>query len=252
VEETLLKASKAYMATRKLADENRAALASKLNVEVYLAYIAFSLGLVGAALGRFDESAHWFESVRTDSAMADREFAVEFGMSAWLREAECLRLAGRTREASKVVQCLLNDTSDDQRPESVSSRAAEFQDYLLVRELPIIDWLESPEATAPVQPAYGESLRTAVAGAVAELVSSWERWRGDDYRSLHQQLGGQDGDAGIGTQPEFQSVLLDVWGRGGFLKVAAAIRAKPRAAIAVDAWSGPGDRLLGAYPVSPL
>ena len=235
-EDALHEAYKACVLARKLADENRAALAGETDTDVFIADLAWWLGCITQDLGRSDEAVDWFRCVRTDAAMADANFAFERGRRAWLREAESLRLAGRTREARDVVGHLLDDTTDDERPEEVSSQARAFQIYLDNREMPIINLLDSPEAAAIRQSAHDESLRVVVARAVAELVSSWERWRGEDYRSLLQRFD-TAGSTDITFQSDLQSVLMDVWGRGGFLNVATAIRANPLSAIAVDARS---------------
>ena len=237
-EDALHEAYQACVDARKLADENRTALAGEADTDVFLAMLALWLGDITQDLGQSDEAVHWFRSARTDTAMADATFAFESGMFAWLREAESLRLAGRTREAYEVVGQLLEDTIDDERPDDVSSQARAFQVYLRNRELPIIDWLESPEVAVTGQPARIGSLRVIVAQAVAQLVSSWERWRETGYHSLAQRFGITD-DTDITYQSDLQSVLMDSWGRGGFLNVAAAIRAKPLSAIAVDARSVP-------------
>ena len=80
----------------------------------------------------------------------------------------------------------------------------------------MLQWLESsPAAHEIAELVRTTSLHEAVARQLAPLLSWWTGW-----------------DEG----PESpRSELLDFWGRGGLARVAAAIRARPHAAIAVDA-----------------
>ncbi|MCC9705941.1 hypothetical protein E4N62_12180 [Streptomyces sp. MNU76] len=189
----------------------------KGNAGILLADIAFWSARVAESLGRLEEAAKLFCDVRSDTAMAHPQFSFQVGMEAWLREAEDLRLAGHPERASDLVKSLLTDTDDSDRPDMVSTRARAFDRHLDDRELPTIGWLRSQEARDIALVARRSSLREAVAAQVSPVVSWWEEW--------HNQTGG----------PE--SELLDAWGRGGFLRVAAAVQAKPHDAIAVDVFS---------------
>ncbi len=214
-EKALIEAYEVLDSARKFGEQKRAQL--KGNVDVYLADISFWFARVAEHLGRFDDAAKCFQRVRTDSAMAHSEFSFNVGMEAWLREAEALRLAGYPEKASEAVKHLLSENSDSERPDAISARAHAFNEYLDNRELPTIQWLQSSQAREIAGLVREKSLPKAVAAQVAPLVSWWEDWHG----------------GGIGPESE----LVDVWGRGGFLRVAAAIRTRPHGAIAVDAWS---------------
>jgi nucleoside phosphorylase len=211
-EKTLNDAHDALTQAKSLASTNRETLGA--GVELYLADVSSWLGRVAQALGNPEEAASLFRAVRSDAAMAHPRFAVEAGMDCWLREAESLRLAGRPHDARALIDDLL---ADPRVPDSVGTRTRAFREYLDHRELPVLDWLASDDAAAIARAAVETSLHSAIAQQLAPLVSWWREW--------HKEKSG----------PE--SEFLDFWGRGGFARVAAAVRAKPHSAIAVDACS---------------
>lgn len=200
------------------AEENRWII--KGDVDLWLADINLCLADVADALGRSEQAAKHYRAVRSESVMANPPAAKQLGMEAWLREAECLRLAGRPGDARRTVDELLTHTTEAERTSDISVRAQNLRTYLDERELPVIDWFDSPEANAIARKAKEVrqgSLRGVVAEQIMPLVEWWNEWR----------------EEGVGMEPAF----FDLWGRGGFARVAAAIRAKPHSAIAIDATS---------------
>ena len=189
---------------------------SKLHgdAELFIADVAWWLGRVCVDLGRFDEAAQLLREARSDAAMAHPEFAKQVGAHAWFEEANACRLGGNVDRACVLLDGLL----EDQRPsERLKARAEGLRGYLDHRVRPVVDWLNSNAAQAISRASATDGLRQTVAKQVAPLVAWWRQW--------HKEHSG----------PE--SELLDFWGRGGFARVAAAVRGSPVDAIAVDAQS---------------
>ncbi|MFG2143683.1 hypothetical protein ACGFRG_05720 [Streptomyces sp. NPDC048696] len=196
----------------KFATEQRHRLQG--NPDDYLADIRWSLGRARFDLNLLTEATSLFRQVRTAPAMRFPRFAAEVGMPAWLGEAHSLLRAGRSEEASRTVCELL---ADGRAAGPTRQQAEDLTAYLENTVLPSARWLASPAAKEIASSARSQGLRSTVAEQFAPLAAWWRDWKGDD------------GD----RSP--QSGLFDFWGRGGFTRVAAALRAKPHAAIAVDA-----------------
>jgi hypothetical protein len=183
-------------------------------VDLYLAEVSWWLGRTAVNLGHLDEACECLKAVRSDAAMANRHFRDEVVSRAWQLEAESLALSGRVKEAAGVAGALIaNDGFSDRS----KKRAREFVLYLNEGILPVVDWFSSDAAQSIARDCVVRGLRTTVARQIKPLVEWWQDW--------HKPESGAE------------SELLDFWGRGGFSTVAAAIRMKPYAAIAVDARS---------------
>ncbi len=184
------------------------------DVELYLADLHWWLGRTAVNLGRLEEGAKSLRAVRSDAAMANPRFALEIGAKAWTLEAEALALGGQLPEATKTINDLL---SDSRVPDTVKVRPRAFHRFLQNVVQPTVDWFKSPASLNIQRITIQRGLRTAVSGQFVPLLSWWNEWRAE---------------AG---NPAPYSELFDFWGRGGFSRLAAAIRARPHAAIAVDA-----------------
>lgn len=184
------------------------------NTELFLADVSWWLGRTAINLGRLAEAGEYLKAVRSDAAMANPRFCAEVIPKAWLLEAESLALAGRVHESSTVVASLVDDA---RICDGSKKRAREFAGFLRNRIQPLQDWFDSPEAQSIAHECITRGLHIAIADRVAPLVAWWSDW--------HKPQRGAE------------SELLDFWGRGGFSSVAAAIRARSHAAIAVDATS---------------
>ena len=184
------------------------------DVDLCLADLNVWLGDCAAMLNRPSEAASYFRSARSEAARANTAFWTDRAVPAWLREAEALALSGRLDDASRVTDEVLADAGTGGGTRDQASRFKSYLDEVL---LPTRGWLTSPEATAIASLAKQDSLRAAVSRELSPLVKWWHDWTGE------------------GEGPE--SELLDFWGRGGFARVSAAIRAKPLDAISVDAGS---------------
>jgi nucleoside phosphorylase len=184
------------------------------DVDLCLADLNVWLGDCAAILNRPGRAATCFRAARSEAARANAAFWADRAVPAWLREAEALALSGRVDEASRVTGEILADPGTDGQ---TRDRASHFKSYLDNVLLPTRDWLMSSEATAIASLARQDSLRGAVSRELSPLVNWWQEWAGEKKSP--------------------QSELLDFWGRGGFTRVSAAIRARPLDAIAVDARS---------------
>lgn len=130
-----------------------------------------------------------------------------------LHEAELTAHVGEVGKSQAIVNELLGraDLSDQRR-----SQIQGLNRYLSERLIPTLEWLDSDDAQRVMQQSRRESLHTAIAAISRPLVEWWNAWRTDN--------GPQGGE-----------VLMDFWGRGAFMRIVAAVRARPTHAIAVDA-----------------
>jgi hypothetical protein len=197
---------------KDFANEHRASVRGE--IDLYMADLHWWLGRTAVNMGRLEEGAKVLRAVRSDAAMANPRFASEVGVKAWGLEAEALALSGRLSEATKTVDALL---ADSRLPEAAKKRPHGFRRFLANVVQPTVDWFKSPDALKIQRAVTAHGLRTAVSDQFTPLITWWKEWEAEP-----------DGNCP-------HSEFLDLWGRGGFSRVAAAIRARPHAAIAVDA-----------------
>jgi serine/threonine protein kinase/tetratricopeptide (TPR) repeat protein len=135
--------------------------------------------------------------------------------SAFLRlhEAELLVRLGDIGTARIITDELLK--LSDLSPERME-HIREFDRYLANHVFPTFDWLSSDEAVQVGQQAQHESLCVAIAEIHRPLVEAWNAWREEES-----------------SWPA--SELFDFWGKGAFMRIVSAVRARPTQAIAVDA-----------------
>lgn len=194
------------------ANQNRAVIGG--DIDDFCTEVRWWLARAKKDLNEDDEAAALFRVVRTAPAMANPSFVEAIGMEAWLMEADSLLWAGRGEEAKVVAQMLIDD---GRASEEVMTKVRNIMGYLDNVVLPNKLWLRSSEANAIGDAARRRGLGEAVSEQVAPLVEWWRSWRNEENGH--------------------ESELMDYWGRGGFARVAAALRARPHAAIAVDAAS---------------
>jgi hypothetical protein len=183
------------------------------NVDDFITDMRWWLARAKSDLNRPDEAAEQFHLVRTAPTMRYPGFVAEVGMRAWFYEAVSLLHNGQPEAAGKTISQLL---ADDRVSDDITRQAGPFARYVKNGVLPNRHWLDSPEAQAIATLVRSQGLRRTVAAQLAPLVSWWQEWQDD-----------------VGGGP--QSELLDFWGRGGFARIAAAVRAAPHEAITVDA-----------------
>ncbi|HEY1683976.1 MAG TPA: hypothetical protein VGG19_04385, partial [Tepidisphaeraceae bacterium] len=97
-------------------------------------------------------------------------------------------------------------------------QAADFKRYLDDGIIPVVEWFSGANAARIGEMAKQQGLRTAVAGQTKYLV--------DWYYQVYE-----------GARTHNLREAYDFWGRGGFARVASAVRAVPDSAIAVDAFT---------------
>jgi nucleoside phosphorylase len=187
------------------------AAAIKGDITLFLAEVRSWRGRAQFELGRPAAAATLFAQVHYDAALGNEQFARHVASSAWLAEAENLCLSGQLDAAARTIDAMVADP----RAKAWWPQAQEFQTYLANHLRPTVDWLSSADAHAVTAAARRTSLREALATQLQPLLRWWKVW------SPH--------NAAPYTE------LLDFWARGGFLRLVAAIRGRPHAAIAVDA-----------------
>jgi hypothetical protein len=215
---------------QKLVHDHRAELWG--DIEPFLAEINYWCGLAASHLNRFDEAVEFFRAVWSEPAMVHPGFYAAVGMPARLQGSQALMLAGRIEEAGKVVDALL---ADSRVTDAVRRDAEALQGYINRRLRPMVEWFGSPEAQAIAEESKQVSLREAVARQLAPLVAWWTRWHG--IAGTSEEPGQLPKSLLEAKSGEIESLVLDFWGRGGFSRLAAAIRAKSHAVIAVEARS---------------
>jgi len=196
-----------------LALEKRPALQG--DIELYLADVRWWRARTAFELNRFTQAASLCRLVRSEAAMAHPRFSAEVGLPAWLLEAEALYLGGHPEQALTLVDSL---REDPRATGASAARARAFSQYLTERIQPLLGWLGSAEAAELAQKAKRTSVREVIAEQMGPLLRWWEEWENNKPCAPHSEF-------------------LDFWARGGFLRSAAAVRSRPTAAIAVDAWS---------------
>lgn len=224
--------------------ENRQSLIGRGGADLFLADIEYWRGQVAGSLGRSQEAVTHLQAARSDVAMANPRFAREAGMRAWLLESRALREADSPEAAHKVLGDLvatldgLSDVELASPPlDEIRQQARGFYKYLSETELPLLEWLRSPASQEIGLASRQSSLREAVAEQFGPLVSWWQEWyrREDDPTAkLIKDVWRQQKDY---RQDAYPAAGIDFWGRGGFSRVAAAIRGQPHRAVAVDARS---------------
>ncbi|MCG2808557.1 MAG: hypothetical protein L6413_09885, partial [Coriobacteriia bacterium] len=212
-ERALLDGKSALIEAHALAEARQTGLDA--NAQMLLVETRWWLGNSSEALGCPDEAADWFKRSRSDVAMSDTQFIAERGAPAWLAEAENLRRAGRLKEALQAATDLIKCDSLIAAAPLVAERAVAFHQYIDQRELPVVDWFGSRQATDLATAVGRTSMHEVVGSLYRPLVEWWDAWRTEEREPAR--------------------AFLDFWGRGGFARVAAAVRSAPHRAIAVDA-----------------
>lgn len=146
-------------------------------------------------------------------------------MWAWFKEAEAYCYAGDVDRAVNVISSLLEDP---RIPEHVASHANGLKHYIDENIAPVVKWFSSANADRIKEMAKRHGLRAAISAQTKYLL---------DWRERFFSQGGPMLNEGLGTSSMCEA--YDFWGRGGFSRVVAAIRAKPNSAIAVDALNCP-------------
>jgi len=181
----------------------------------FRADLSLRLGDAASALGRSLEAAGYYRRARTEQIMADQRFR-ELGMTAWTREADALFLAGKTDEARSLLSDIL---ASPWATDALRTDAQNNISWLNEHVFSVTEWFDSKAA---------ENIRKTVASEPEGL----RRIISDQMKPLVEWFREFPPKEGAGHA---YSELLDIWGRGGFSRIVAAVRADPLNSISVDA-----------------
>jgi len=173
-------------------------------------------GEVLRSIGRVTAAAECFRAARLKAVQTSgpRGLASEFQ----IKEAECLALAGAPRKALEILDSIKStdlDSAEGPRAPIARKRYVEFRTALTERVLPLREWWDGPESTEITDMAASTGIRQFCSTELEKLFQYFD------------DLTGEYGSS--------KPVLYDFWGRGRFLRIAAAIRSAPEEVIAVDA-----------------
>jgi len=173
------------------------------------------LGDAAETLGRRLEAASHYQRARTDQIMADEKFR-NIGMKAWMREVSSLLFGGKPAEARlHLVKILSTPWVTDNTRTDVRKNIGWIDEHVTS----VTEWFDSDAAADIGRHVISDGLRSVVAQQMSQLVE----W----FEELPQK---DDGSHSF-------SELFDIWGRGGFSRIVAAVRADPLNSISVDATS---------------
>jgi tetratricopeptide (TPR) repeat protein len=171
------------------------------------------LGEAAGSLGRYTEAANHYRRARSDQILADERFR-DIGMRAWKQETDALLFGGRPVEArSLLVEILTTPWVTESMRTDARKNIAWIDEHVVS----VTEWFKSDAAADIDRRVVSNGLRLAVAEQMRPLVE----WFGE--------FPARDG-AG-----HAYSELYDIWGRGGFSRIVAAVRADPLNSISVDA-----------------
>ncbi len=185
------------------------------NVELYSGECHCQLAVAALGLGRHDDASVHFRQVRSPARMATPSFKERFGSQAALGEAQALAFGGKVNEARSVLTDMLSSHSLSANVRHVATKKLAWLENSI---LPVANWYGSDGALAIRDQVARDGLRRVVADQMSPLLKWFETYPGE-----------------LGKRP--YSELIDVWGRGGFARIVAAIKASPLNAIVVDAIS---------------
>lgn len=181
----------------------------------FRADLCLRLGEAADALGRYAEATNHYRRARSDQILADERFR-DIGLRAWQREADALLIGGRPAEARSILVEILTIPWVTERIRTDTRKNIAWIDEHVAS---VTEWLKSDAATNIDRRVVAKGLRLAVAEQMRPLVE----WFGE--------FPARDG-AG-----HAYSELYDIWGRGGFSRIVAAVRADPLNSVSVDATS---------------
>ena len=189
------------------------------------------LGDVAAVLGKSLDAATHYRRARTDQIMTDERFR-GMAMKAWMAEVDAQLLGGKPVEArsllADIVACPC--VTDAMRTDAQNN----------------IAWIDNNVST--VTNWFGSEAAEDIRKNVVSKPEGLRHVIADQMRPLIQWFREFPPKDGVGHA---YSELFDIWGRGGFSRIVAAVRADPLNSISVDA-TGVADIRLWARVFCPL
>ena len=181
----------------------------------FIADLSIQLGDAAKALGRYLEAAGHYRLARTDQIMADKGFR-EIGMRSWVMEADAVVLSGKTKEALSLLSDMV---ASPLVPDDLRTHIQKNINFLTKHVVSVTDWFGSKSASDICQAVSSapEGLRIVIAEQMRPLVEWFCEFSPKD---------------GAGHA---YSELFDIWWRGVFSRIVAAVRSDPLNAISVDA-----------------
>lgn len=211
--ELLKEASQAYSQALALATEHGGGLPG--DVTLFVGECHFRLASLALELGQYAQASAHFKEAHAPVRLANQWFRDEFGERAMLGEAEALAFGGRVVDAhSRLTEILASPTLSTERRRMAEANLAWLENSVL----PVTDWYSSDAAMQLRDEVGRQGLQTVIAQQMRPLV---------EWLTIFPPEGERN------ACPE----LLDIWGRGGFARIATAIRAFPGRAITVSASS---------------
>ena len=187
------------------------------DVEPFVANVELRAGFAADALGRYREAADHFKRARTSKIMTENRFQ-QLALKAWIGEAEASLFGGEPVKSRALwEEIAATPLADEQQRNGAKHNIRWIDEHVLE----VTDWFESPAGSRICDDVASEpeGLRIEIAKQIAPLVDWFSEFpsKGDTSHAY--------------------SELIDVWGRGGFSRVVAAVRADALNAICVDATS---------------
>ncbi len=186
------------------------------NLTLFKAELAWWRGRIALAQGRPQEGARLLRDVRKPEALANDEFASRIAYRAWMAEAEAHFMSGDIAMFLEVAEGLLA-TQGEKLPSDLLEMAKSLIADVQKRIQPVVEWMGSRKAEALSRESASATVREVVA-TQAEYILRWY-------------------DAWTDKEKTPAAEWLDFWGRGGFARIAAAVRGRPHSVVCVDAAS---------------
>lgn len=181
------------------------------NVSEFLMEIKWWRGRSNVELGKLKDAITDFRESRPEVIPSKHPLKGRW-LKLWQLEAEALMLNGQLKDALSVTEDILNATVYD---EQAQNRAKSLYNYIKKRLLPVSDWLSGNESKEISRQVTLDGLMNIIAKQSEPLVVWWNEFQSDDGRQANSEM-------------------FDIWGRGAFSRIIAAIRVQPSNAIMVD------------------
>ncbi len=185
------------------------------DIGAFQADLNLKLGKTALSLGRPLKAVDHFHKARTDQIMGDERFQ-EFGTTSMIGEVEALMQSGRPYEArSLLIEILDLPYATETLQNNVKNDIAWIDEHIVS----VNDWQKSKAA---------EDIRKFVASKPEGLrcnISIQTRPLIEWFKEFSPKEG----------EDHVYSALFDIWGRGGFSRIVAAVQADPLNTISVDA-----------------
>lgn len=184
------------------------------DVDLFVSELNLNLGETAMELGRLTESAKHFDHARSINVIADKRLLMNIGARAHLGQAQAEAFRGRIREARSLLTDFIDRAVGTDKQKKIAQQNLEWLDNTVI---PVTDWFHSSAAKDIRRKVALNGLRPVIAEQMKPLIE-WFQYFPKTEKAGHAY-----------------SELFDIWGRGGFSRIAVAVKADPGNAITVDA-----------------